>query len=255
MSSKSERRERARQERLQAEADQAAQERRRRLIQFGAIGVFAAAIVVVALIVISQSGSDSSSGGDTAIEGAAQVNARLDGVEQNGITLGDPKATATITEFGDLQCPVCAQYSEQVTPGVIDSLVKPGKAQLAFKNFTIIGPQSTDAALAAMAAGEQGRYWQFIDLFYANQGTENSGYATDAFLEAVAKGAGVKDIDKWNTDRDSAALKADLAGIQDEATKLGFHATPSFEVTGPNGTKTFTAPSPQELAGAVNEVG
>ncbi len=74
---------------------------------------------------------------------------------------------------------------------------------------------------AALAAAEQDRYWNFIELFYANQGTENSGYVTDDFLTAVAEGAGVDDLDRWNADRASDRTAAELAAVQDEALGLG----------------------------------
>ncbi len=99
---------------------------------------------------------------------------------------------STVVEFGDLQCPVCKDYSEQILPEVIEGPVRSGDAKLEFRNWTIIGPDSEDAAKAALAASEQGRYWSFITLFYRNQGAENSGYVSDSFLEAVAEGAGVR---------------------------------------------------------------
>lgn len=254
MATKKERREVARQERLRQEAEQAAQERRRRMMQLGALAVFGALVVVGVLIAVSQSGSDSG-GGDGSVEAADVVNEQLSGIPQSGIALGDPSAKAKIVEFGDLQCPVCRDYSEQVIPGVIDQEVRPGNARLEFKNFTIIGPQSTDAALAALAAAQQGRYWNFVELFYRNQGAENSGYVTDAFLRSIAEGAGVEDLAKWDSDRRSPELEKELAGVQAEAKQLGFDSTPSFLVEGPNGRKTLVAPSPDQLSAALNEVG
>ena len=84
-----------------------------------------------------------------------------------------------MVEFGDLQCPVCQAFSAQIAPGLISDVVRKGTAKYEFRQYTIIGPDSTAAAKAALAAGEQGRYWNFIELFYRNQGTENSGYVTD----------------------------------------------------------------------------
>ena len=139
-------------------------------------------------------------------------------------------------------------------PGLIDEVVRSGDAQLEFKNFTIIGPQSTPAALAALAAGEQGRYWNFVELFYRNQGPENSGYVTDSFLRSIAEDAGVKDLDQWEADRASPELKQELDAVQAEAKQLGFDSTPSFVVEGPNGRKTLVAPSPEQLRAALGDV-
>lgn len=253
MATNKQRREEAREERRRLEAEQADAERRKRLIQYGAAAFFTAVVVVGVLIVVSQSGSDT--GGDTTIEGADRINAELAGLPQDGITLGDPKASVTITEYGDLQCPVCAAFAAQVMPDLISNEVEPGNARIEFKNFNIIGPDSEDAAKAALAASKQGRYWQFIDLFYANQGAENSGYVTDAFLDAVAEGAGVADLDQFNADRDDPALAQQLAAVQDEAASLGLNATPSFVVDGPAGTKTLVAPTLDQLQQAIQGVG
>ena len=78
------------------------------------------------------------------------------------------------------------------------------------------GPQSTDAATAAfLAAGEQGRYWELGGSSSTrNQGIENSGYVTDSFLEEVANGAGVADLDKWNTERQVRALTNEVTKVQ-----------------------------------------
>jgi protein-disulfide isomerase len=252
MATKKERREQARQERLRREADDAAKQRRQRMIQLGAVAVFGAAIVIVALIVLSQSGSDDP-GGDTALEGTAAIDAQLRGIDQDGLSLGDTDAPVTVSEFGDLQCPVCKAFSEQVLPDLIDEEVRNGDARLDFKALTFIGPQSEDAALAALAAGEQGRYWSFIELFYRNQGQENSGYVTDEFLEEVARGAGVEDIERWNADRADPALQDQLTAASDEASELGINSTPTFHVEGPGGSRTLTAPTLDQLRAAIGD--
>jgi len=253
MATKKELREQARAERRQAETQAAEAARRKRLIQFGAVAVFGALVIVAILIVVSQSGSDS--GGDTSIEGADTVAAELKGVPQDKTFLGDPNAPVTITEYGDLQCPVCAAFSEQVMPKLISEEIAPGNARMEFKNFVIIGADSETAAKASLAAAEQGRYWQFIEVFYANQGTENSGFVTDDFLDAVAEGAGVGDLDRFNADRADPALDQQIAAVQSEATDLGINGTPTLVVEGPNGSKTLVAPNLDQLQQAIGEVG
>jgi protein-disulfide isomerase len=229
-------------------------ERRRRMVQLGALATLAAAIVVAALIALSQSGSDEPGGGEASSESAQLVDAQLRGLPQRGVALGEADAPVRVVEFGDLQCPVCRDFAEQVLPRLIDQEVRDGEVELEFENFTIIGPQSTDAALAALAAGEQGRYWSFIELFYRNQGAENSGYVTDSFLESIAEGAGVDDLDRWNADRSSAALQRRLAAVQDEAARLGLNSTPTFLVEGPNGRRVIVAPSLEQLRESIAAV-
>src|SRR5205085_3853082 len=113
-----------------------------------------------------------------------QVDSLVNGIEQTELMLGDPKAPVRLVEYGDLQCPVCKTYSEEILPAVVEKQVRNGEASLTFRNFTIIGPQSPDAGAAAIAAGMQGRGWNYLELFYRNQGEENSGYVTDDFMEA-----------------------------------------------------------------------
>src|SRR5262249_13804728 len=95
------------------------------------------------------------------------------------------------------------------------------------------GPQSTPAGAAAIAAGKQGRAWSFIELFYRNQGEENSGYVTDEFLTAIAKAAGVSDIARWNKDRKDRSTIEEVEATSAGAQQLGFTGTPSFAVEGP----------------------
>ncbi len=235
-------REARREERLQAESEGEAQERRKRLLQIGSAAVFLAVVVVAVLIVIS---SNSGSGGDTNLEDVGLVKQQLKGIPQNGLTLGDPTAAVTLYEFGDLQCPVCKAFSEEIIPEVIENQVKVGEAKLEFRNFPIISQESFPAAAAAIAAGNQGRGWNFIELFYRNQGQEASGYVTDEFLTEIAKGAGVPDIGRWNQERKSSKLTGEVESTYKEAQQLGFTGTPSFAVEGPGtkGKKTLGTPS------------
>jgi protein-disulfide isomerase len=230
MSGKSSR-EARREERLQAESAGRQEERRKRLLQIGSAAAFLVVIVVAVLIVVNQSESD---GGDTSLEHVATVESELQGIPQNGLILGDPSAKVTLAEFGDLQCPVCKGFAEEVIPDVIDSKVRSGEAKIDFRNFTIISEESVPAAAAAIAAGKQGRGWNFVELFYRNQGIEASGYVNDEFLTEVARGAGVPDIAQWNKDRKGDAVLRQVQAETDEAESLGLTGTPSFVITGPN---------------------
>jgi protein-disulfide isomerase len=237
MASRKDQKERLRAERMAREAAEQAKQRRRRLVQYGSGAAFVAICVIAALIIISQSGGGD---GGSGTKGATEVKKELRGVEQSGAVLGDPKAKVRVIEFGDLQCPACKQYSEETVPGLVSGPVRDGAAKLEFRQYVIIGPDSTTAAKAALAAGEQNRYWNYVELFYRNQGLENSGYVTDEFLESVAKGAGVPEIAKWNEDRQDPKWDQVLAKVQSEAQALGFNSTPSFVVEGPGGRNTFS---------------
>lgn len=230
--------------------------RRDRMIKLASAGAFLALVVVAVLIVVS---SSNNGGGDSGnIVEAKEVDQLLAGIPQKGMVLGEPSAKVTVLEFGDLQCPFCKGYSEEVLPQVIENRVQGGEARLDFRNYTIIGPQSKPAGAAAIAAGEQGRGWNFVELFYRNQGTEDSGYANDEFLTAIAKAAGVPNLAKWNQARKSKAVIAQVEATTAEAQELGFSGTPSFALEGPRakGVEAIEAPeSADALESAIEDAG
>ncbi len=229
-------------------------ERRTRLLQVAAGAAFLALAAVLILIVVAT--SSSGDGGDTKLEGTRAVDERVAGIPQRGMVLGDPNAPVEVAEFADLQCPYCKAFTEEVLPPIIENQVKNGRVKISFRNFTIIGEQSLPAGAAALAAGAQGRGWNFVELFYANQGGEDSGYADDAFLEAVAKGAGVEDIARWNRERDK--FTAEVEETTAEAQRLGFDGTPSIAIKGPatDGLEAIETPgSTGDLEAAIEEAG
>ncbi len=248
-------REERREQRLREESEAEGQERRQRLLKLAAAAAFVVVIAVVVAIVVSQ---NQGTGGSTNLVEVGQVDSLLKGIPQEGAMLGDPKAKVSLYEYGDLQCPICKEYSEQVLPQLIAGPVRSGTARIEFRNFTIIGTQSPPAGAAALAAGKQGRGWNFIELFYRNQGPEGSGYVTDPFLTSIAKGAGVRNLAKWNTDRKSKHIKERVSSATAQAERLGFTGTPSFAVEGPHtkGLKTLGTPgSAEALEAAIREAG
>jgi protein-disulfide isomerase len=234
-------------ERLQAEAQAGSAERRQRLLQLAAGVAFLVLALVLVLIVVNSGGS----GGDAKnIDEAAEVDHLLAGIPQQGMVLGEPKAPVALIEFGDLQCPVCAGFSKEILPPIIENQVKNGEATIEFRNLVIIGEESVPAGAATLAAGSQGRGWNYLDTFYRNQGEERSGYVTDEFMEAVARAAGVKNLAKWNQDR--RQLVGEVEKTTEEAKGLGYEATPSFAIEGP-GTKGLELLGTPQSTGAIEE--
>jgi protein-disulfide isomerase len=230
-------------------------DRRSRLLRLAAGAAFLTLAAVLVLIVITAAGNGE--GGDTEIEDKAAVAALLGGIPQQGMLLGDPAAEVELIEFGDLQCPVCAAYAEDILPTIMETQVKKGGVKVDFRNFTIIGPESVAAGAAALAAGAQGQGWSFVELFYRNQGGENSGYADDdAFLRAVADAAGVPNLKQWEADR--SRMVPQVEETSQEARNLGFDGTPSFAVKGPETGGIRLLGTPETTAGleaAIEEAG
>ncbi len=239
-----------REKRLKAEAQAKGGDRRQNLAKIIGAAAFVAIVgIVIAIVVVSSGGDDSGS------KDASTVNEQLAGIPQNGSVLGDPDAKVTLIEYGDLQCPVCKQYADEILPDVIEGPIRSGKANFEFKDWAVLGEDSTLAAKANLAAAEQNLSWSFLDNFYANQGLENTGYVTDDFLTDIAKKAGIEDIDKWNVDREKPALENDLLKIDSQATEKGFSGTPSFEIRDAQGNVTTLqdTQSSQAIIDAINE--
>jgi protein-disulfide isomerase len=226
-------REKRREERIAAESQAAGGDRRTRLLQFAAGGVVLAIVVVVVVIIVAGSSGGDKGGDASNLVEKAHVEKLLGGIPQSATVLGKASAPVRLYEYGDLQCPVCKEYSEQALPPIIENQVRNGEVSITFRNFIIIGPQSVPAGEAALAAGAQGKGWSFIETWYRNQGEENSGYATDSFIESMAKYVGVPDLAKWKKDWKSGKYKGQVESTTAQAEKIGFTGTPSFSIEGP----------------------
>lgn len=231
---KRERREAARAARQQREAEAAAAEtRRRRLLQLGGLLAVAAVVVIVAIVASSGGGgsSTSSSGG---VNGVAQTRQLLGGIPQKGITLGNPKAPVTVVEFADPQCPFCKQYTLNEMPKVVQDYVRTGKAKMDLRLLTFIGPDSVKAGEALEAAGLQNKLWSATDLMYHNQGEENTGYVTNAFLRNILGAVPGLDVNQAMKASTSDLVSQQLGASRTLASQYGVNSTPTILV-GPTG--------------------
>lgn len=228
-----ERRATARVERERA-AEAQARRRQRLWILAGALGL---AVVVVVIIALAASGGDNGTPARKAgeiIPGQIETNARFKDLPQRGIVVGDPRAPLTLVEFADLQCPFCRNYTTGVMPALVDRYVRTGKLRMEFRNVSFIGNDSLRAAQMAGAAALQNKMWEYVDLFYTNQGEENSGYATDAFLTRIGRAVRGLDVQRALDDRALPSIQRALTDAQTQWQVAGFSGTPAF-LLGPTG--------------------
>jgi protein-disulfide isomerase len=186
---KSERKEAARAQREASELAAAhAQARGRRLKIL--LGILAGVVVALVVVVLASGGGsdkkEPSAATGAAVAGTTESRALLAGIPQSGKTLGNPKAPVTLIEFADLQCPYCKQFSLQTLPLVVRDYVRTGKVKVELHLLTFLGPDSVRGAQVASRTADQDKMWNFVDLFYYNQGDEQTGYATDAYLKRLA---------------------------------------------------------------------
>jgi protein-disulfide isomerase len=189
-----------------------------------------AAVIVVGAIVISQGGAED------------EETAPLPRLQQNEVWLGDPDAPATLIEFADLQCPFCAEFANDELPRVIDEYVRDGRLRLELRLLAFLGPDSVRGRQVAHAAALQDRMWNYTERFFRNQGPENSGYATDSFLQRLARQTHGLDVDQLSQHFGNPRAEAFTRQAERLARRLGVEGTPSFYLVRDGG-----APEPIEI--------
>jgi protein-disulfide isomerase len=166
---------------------------------FAAIAVVA--IALVGALVVLQAASGSS---DKLPERVATGEGRI---------LGDPNAPVTVVEYADFQCPVCKRAETSVLSQIEKDYVQSGKVKIEFRNYAFIGQESFNAAQAADAAGDQGKFWEYHDALFNAQGNENDGNYTYDKLVKLAQQVGL-DVPKFE---ETLSGNVHLAAIQAES--------------------------------------
>jgi protein-disulfide isomerase len=233
--------------------------RRRALVVAVVAAAVAVGLVGASLLSARGDGNGGGNGGGetTAIAGGPDVELLLDGVTQEGTVVGEDDAPVTLVEYADLQCPFCADWALTTFPELVTDYVREGRLRIEFRGLSFIGPESENALRAALAAGEQGKLWNVVDLIYTNQGAENSGWITDDFLRAVGGAVPGLDVDRMLDARDAAEVTAGMEEAAAAAESDGVTGTPSF-LLGPTGgeleTLAVSSLGPEEFRAAIDEL-
>jgi protein-disulfide isomerase len=149
-------------------------------------------------------------------------------------TRGLQNAPVSIVEFGDFQCTTCSYWFRNYEQQVLQNLLNTGKAKLVWKDFDYIGPDSTVASEAAYAAGEQGKFWEYYDLLYSNQGAANNGWASINNLDKFAIELGLN-MTQFNESVGSGKYMPIIQSNFELGNKLGITSVPTFFIVGSNG--------------------
>ncbi len=274
MASRKEQKEQARAKRLEQERQASAksQQRRRYMMLGGVVGV-AVIVIVVAIVVSSGGGKNNTTGlqtGHTASKTYATVNNLLDGIPQSGVTLGDPHAKVTMTYFGDLQCPICRAFTlGPAFPKFIQDQVRTGKVKVNYRSFCTASCNNTTSSnpqalfntqqVAAYAAGKQRLFWDYLELFYHEQGEEDTAYVTPAFLQGLARQIPGLKLTQWTSDRGDPALLSQVQGDERAAAAQSLSGTPTLIMSGKKGAEQVSGtggalPNYGNLAAAVQAV-
>jgi protein-disulfide isomerase len=145
--------------------------------------------------------------------------------------LGPRDAPVTLEMFGDFQCPVCGEFARTIEPTFVQHYVDTGKVKFVWHDYTWIGDESVQAALAARCAGRQGHFWAFHDVLFANQHGENLGDFTRANLQAFAAQLGL-DPTTFSACMDGGQDLLSIKSSTEFGVNLGIDTTPAFLVNG-----------------------
>jgi protein-disulfide isomerase len=219
------------------------------------IGAAAALAVLAVVLGIVLGGGKSAPGSDVpavgslvnALPGAGDVQAMFKGIPQNGMTLGSALAPVAIAEYVDVQCPACRQAETDMLPGIVARYVRTGKAKLVLRPLAFVGPDSVRGRDALLAAARQNRAFNFLELLYVNQGTENAGWLTDDMVTQAASSIPGMRVQDLLTLRDDSSISKQAAQADAIARAAGINSTPTFVVAG----AALIGPSADTLSSAI----
>jgi Thioredoxin len=215
-------------------AGHAARARRKSLGLRGTLAIVLTAAIVTA--VLSLTGTSSQAAMEARID--RHVTQLFAGISQHETTLGDAAAPVTMEIFLDLKDPDSRSWFLTDLPAIINAGVRPGTLKLeyhAYKTNTYSPQEFVREQTAALAAGAQNKLWNYIYTFYAQprrakEASEFEAYATNNFLEAVARQVPDLNIPHWQTDRHTGRREEQTTQEDQTARALDLHVTPSFRI-------------------------
>lgn len=180
--------------------------------------IAAFAVVIVGLIVLSKIPK-------------VQAPTAKDHPNASELNMGNPDATVKVVEFADFQCPYCQLYWEQVEPTIVSNYITTGKIYYTYAPMAFLGQESIDAANAAYCANDQGKFWDYHDMLFANHTGENVGDFTTAKLEAFAAKLGL-DTTTFNECLTSGKYLSKVDDANTYASSQSVNSTPTIMVNG-----------------------
>jgi protein-disulfide isomerase len=172
----------------------------------------------------------------------------------NGEAVGSATAPVVMEVFSDFQCPACRVLITTELSRLLTDFVVPGVLRIESKDVDVLGQgqpdESLELAAGARCAAEQGRYWQFHDLVFWNQGRENRGDHDAAFIARVADQAGL-DRTSWEACLARPDVRQAIRDQTASAIAAGINATPTLRI---NGQASVGVPDYDQLAALIRQL-
>ncbi len=169
-------------------------------------------------------------------------------------SLGSDAGPVVMQLYSDFQCPACKLFIKEQLPRLVDEFVTPGVLRIEARDIAFLGRGSRDESLelaaGARCAAQQDRYWPFHDLVFWNQGRENQGDHSAAFVASIAEAAGVEKA-AFDACLAGAEVRAAITNQTSTALGSGVNSTPTLIV---NGQSIVGVPQYDQLAGLIRQL-
>jgi len=157
-------------------------------------------------------------------------------ISQGSPYQGNLNSSLAIIDFSDFQCYLCKRYVDNTEQQVNSSYIQSDKAVYVFKHLPNRGFDSKNASIAAQCTNDQGKFWEFHKILYANQGPIDSGWVNTGNLKKFASqipGINITEFNScFNTKKYESLVDKDVT----LANSLGFTETPSFLIMNSEGS-------------------
>lgn len=163
---------------------------------------------------------------------------------------GNPQGSVTVVEFFDYNCEYC-----HMMPSILNQVIRSNpNVRLVYRDYPVLGPSSTYAARAALAASMQGKYMPFHNALFATRGLN------EGTISSIASQVGVN-MPEFNRDIMSGAVSQQIASTSSAARELNLNGVPVVVVAatprkgqGSVPAVVMVSPSVSDLQSAISQV-
>jgi len=143
--------------------------------------------------------------------------------------IGNEDAPVTIVEFSDYECPFCARFYQQTLSQIKNQYIDTGKVKFVYRDFPLgFHSQAEPAAIAANCAGEQGKYFEFHNQIFDNNG---AGGKNNADYKKWAQELKL-DLAKWEQCLSDPVQRQEIQKDIRDGSAAGISGTPGFIING-----------------------
>lgn len=147
-----------------------------------------------------------------------------------GHVMGSDSAPVEVVEYGDFECPACAQFAVLTVPDAKTRLVATGRVRWVFRDFPLDSHRNAmPAHLAAACAGEQGQFWTMHDQLYFRHREWVGERRPERRFEDFAEAMGL-DMDRYEECMDSQRYAGRILASKQEGLTLGVNSTPTLVI-------------------------